>query len=150
MGCVSGWNKATNRSKVRWGGRIIRSVTIGAFDGTGNWSVAPSRFACGRWIRRLHGRWNPFWTRPPLRSKWKPYSHLNPGLSMPIKEKKKPVIWRPRLSWPEALRKVRAWLEPYLKLQLYWQAGSKDPPPVPLQALLDRLGKGQPICLYSR
>ena len=66
------------------------------------------------------------------------------------REEKKPGIWCPRLSWPEALRKVRAWLEPYLKLRLYWQAGSKDPPPAALQALLDRLGKGQPIYLYCR
>jgi len=63
---------------------------------------------------------------------------------------KKTMRWRPRLRWPQALRKVRAWLEPYLKLRLYWQAGSKDPPPAPLQALLDRLEKGQPIYLYCR
>jgi hypothetical protein len=46
---------------------------------------------------------------------------------------------RPLLSWPRALRKVRAWLEPWILLQRYWHAWSTLPPPLPLQQLLDAL-----------
>ncbi len=57
---------------------------------------------------------------------------------------------RPKLSWPQALRKVRAWLEPYLMLTRYWQAWSLKPPPRQLQRLLDWLFQGRPLYLYVR
>ncbi|MDQ3399207.1 MAG: hypothetical protein M3511_15875, partial [Deinococcota bacterium] len=57
---------------------------------------------------------------------------------------------RPKLSWPQALRRVRAWLEPYLMLTRYWQAWSTLPPPRQLQRLLDWLFQGKPIYLYVR
>ncbi len=41
------------------------------------------------------------------------------------------------VTWPQALRRVRAWLEPYLLLRRYWQAWSVKPPPQRLQRLLD-------------
>lgn len=55
---------------------------------------------------------------------------------------------RPRLSWPAALRAVRAWLEPRIMLWRYWRAWSTRPPPRPLQLLLDRLTHGHGIRLY--
>src|SRR5215212_12208233 len=33
----------------------------------------------------------------------------------------------PDLSWPEALRRVRVWLEPYVMLMRYWRAFSDVP-----------------------
>ena len=56
---------------------------------------------------------------------------------------------RPRVSWPLALRAVRGWLEPWIMLRRYWRAWSEQPPPGPLQCLLDHLGQGQQIFLYS-
>src|SRR4028119_1624396 len=56
---------------------------------------------------------------------------------------------RPEVSWPAALRKVRAWLEPWLMLRRYWRAWSQLPPPPDLQALLASLQHGFPIYLYE-
>lgn len=67
---------------------------------------------------------------------------------LPKLEKKRDT--RPTLSWPEALRQIRAWLEPYLMLKRYWQAWSREPPPRQLQQLLDWLFEGKPIYLYTR
>jgi SRSO17 transposase len=60
-----------------------------------------------------------------------------------------PACIRPRVSWPVALRRVRAWLEPWVMLARYWRGWSVQPPPPALQALLDWLGQGQPIALYD-
>lgn len=49
-----------------------------------------------------------------------------------------------------ALRQVRAWLEPYIILVRYWQAWSVEPPPPPLQALLDWVWQGRPLHFYAR
>ena len=43
----------------------------------------------------------------------------------------------------------RAWLEPALVLWRCWRAWSHEPPPPPLQALLDWLHHGYPLCLYD-
>ncbi len=56
---------------------------------------------------------------------------------------------RPTVSWPMALRAVRAWLEPWIVLWRYWTAWSNKPPPRQLQALLDRLFLGTGIYLYA-
>jgi hypothetical protein len=48
-----------------------------------------------------------------------------------------------------ALRAVRGWLEPWIMLRRYWRAWSERPPPPLLQCLLDQLGRGQQIFLYS-
>ncbi len=54
------------------------------------------------------------------------------------------------VSWPEAVRAVRAWLEPWTLLMRWWQAWSDLPPPSALQRLLDHLWDGQPIDCYAR
>ncbi len=56
---------------------------------------------------------------------------------------------RPEVCWPVALRKVRAWLEPWLMLGRYWRAWSPLPPPPELQALLSSVQRGFPIYLYE-
>ena len=56
-------------------------------------------------------------------------------------------IW---ISWPVALRRVRAWLEPYVMLLRYWRAWSEKAPPEPLQTLLDWLWIGRPLYLYCQ
>ena len=56
---------------------------------------------------------------------------------------------RPWRCWPVALRRVRAWLEPAWVLWRCWRAWSDQPPPPPLQALLDWLRAGHPLPLYD-
>jgi len=56
---------------------------------------------------------------------------------------------RPQVSWPRALRAVRAWLEPWIMLRRYWSGWSLLPPPPAVQLLLRWLEKGQAIALYS-
>ncbi len=56
---------------------------------------------------------------------------------------------RPQVSWPLALRAVRAWLEPWIMLRRYWSGWSQQPPPPALQLLLSWLEHGHAIALYS-
>ena len=49
-----------------------------------------------------------------------------------------------------ALRRVRAWLEPYVMLMRYWRAFSDLPPPEELQALLEWVFSGKGLYLYAR
>lgn len=55
----------------------------------------------------------------------------------------------PKVSWPRALRQVRAWLEPWIMLWRYWRAWSPLPPPFALQELLESLWHGNGINLYK-
>jgi hypothetical protein len=55
---------------------------------------------------------------------------------------------RPGASWPEALRAVRGWLEPWIMLRRYWKAFSGMPPPPELRALLERVFSGGGLHLY--
>ncbi len=57
---------------------------------------------------------------------------------------------RPSASWPQALREVRGWLEPWVMLWRYWRAFSDLPPPTELRALLERVFSGRGLCLYAR
>src|SRR5215203_4146941 len=57
---------------------------------------------------------------------------------------------RHRVSWPEALRAVRAWLEPWIMLRRYWRAFSGMPTPRQLKALLDWVFSGRGLYLYVR
>jgi hypothetical protein len=51
--------------------------------------------------------------------------------------------------WPKAIRAVRAWLDPWITLQRCWRAWTNAPPPPQLQALIDAVGTGHPLDLYS-
>ena len=53
------------------------------------------------------------------------------------------------LCWPLALRRVRAWLQPFILLQRFWQAFSVDPLPLLLRHFVDSLARGNGIDLYS-
>ena len=55
---------------------------------------------------------------------------------------------RPSVSWPEALRAVRGWLEPYVMLWRYWRAYTDLPPPKALRVLLNWVFAGEGIYLY--
>jgi hypothetical protein len=54
----------------------------------------------------------------------------------------------PPLSWPQALRKIRSWLQPYAMLLRYWRAYTDLPPPEELRALLSRLFAAEGLHLY--
>jgi hypothetical protein len=53
-----------------------------------------------------------------------------------------------RLSWPVALRQVRACLTPWSMLQRCWRSWSPAPPPQQLQQLLDAVAASQALHLY--
>ncbi|MBO0781126.1 MAG: hypothetical protein J2P37_20090 [Ktedonobacteraceae bacterium] len=53
------------------------------------------------------------------------------------------------MSWPVALRMVRAWLEPWILLWRYWRAWSKQPPPLALRRLLEEVRQGHGLFLYE-
>ena len=50
------------------------------------------------------------------------------------------------LSWPKALRAVRAWLAPFHWLTRCWKDWAQPPPE--LATLLEAVGSGVPINLY--
>jgi hypothetical protein len=52
------------------------------------------------------------------------------------------------VSWPQALRRVRAWLAPWVWLQRCWRGWSTSPPPQQLQQALDWVMAGRPLYLY--
>jgi hypothetical protein len=52
------------------------------------------------------------------------------------------------LCWPETLRAVRGWLEPWIMLNRYWRAFCTKPPPPELKALLERVFSGKGLYLY--
>ena len=54
------------------------------------------------------------------------------------------------MSWPETLRAVREWLEPWVMLWRYWRAHSDLSPPKELRALLERVFSGRGLYLYVR
>lgn len=54
---------------------------------------------------------------------------------------------RPRVSGPVALRRVRAWLAPWIMRARCWRGWSAPPPPPPRPALLAGVGQGHPIAL---
>jgi hypothetical protein len=56
---------------------------------------------------------------------------------------------RPQISWPMALRAVRAWLEPWILLRRSWQGWSPLPPPPVLPLLLAWLEQGHALALSS-
>ena len=59
-----------------------------------------------------------------------------------------PAVPAAALSWPRALRAVRAWLTPWTVLQRWWTAWSTAPPPPQLQALIDSVTAGHGLNLY--
>ena len=56
----------------------------------------------------------------------------------------------PPLSWPQALRKIRSWLQPYVVLLRYWRAYTELPPPEEFEVLLGRLFSAEGLYLYAR
>ena len=57
---------------------------------------------------------------------------------------------RASVPWPEALRAVRGWLEPWVMLWRYWRAFSRTAPPPEPRALLERVFSGRGLYLYVR
>jgi hypothetical protein len=126
---------------AHWDGPITRCARTSRSGGTGSWCAARSASAGGRarstakWAR--HRWWSSKIRRTPLA---RPRSRAG--------GKKKSRMKRP-LSWPQALRKVRSWLQPYVMLLRYWRAYTDLPPPKELQRLLDRLFRAEGVYLYA-
>lgn len=64
--------------------------------------------------------------------------------------KSAPVAGSEGVTWPQALRRVRGWLGPWVSLGRWWRAWSDAPPPPEIQALLRAVGSGRPLNLYLR
>lgn len=88
---------------------------------------------------------------------WWAYGHL-PTDDEPTETKNEPPAdstgrgkrRAPLVSWPQAFRAVRGWLEPYIMLNRYWRAFSGMPPPLELRKLLERVFCGEGLYLYAR
>src|SRR5215217_1388825 len=130
MVCGCGWNRATSRSNMCWDGATTRSGATLRSAVIGRWCAAHFRFAGGLTVAYRPRRW--------------------PKRTMILAP-----IWRgggekrPRVSWPETLRLVRGWLEPYVMLWRYWRAFSGMPPPKELKALLEQVFSGTGLYLYA-
>src|SRR6266481_3970408 len=142
MGCACGLNRATNRSEGPWDGRSTKFEAIEPSGAIGNWSVVPSPFA-GTITAIAAPMMLGFQSIRVARSLSRKNRFLS-RLGEPGKKMSGQTLVRPQLSWPKALREVRAWLEPWILLQRYWRAWSTQPLPLPLQQLLDALALGVP------
>ena len=133
--------QATNTSRASSAGRTSRSAAIPLSAGTGRWSARPSASAGGR---------------PRARDAWPGRPHrapLAPNQNPPkpaVRERGKNLRPQQPLSWPKALRAVRAWLAPFRWLTRCWNTWAQAPPPSELAALLEAVGSGVPINLYLR
>src|SRR6266704_6451573 len=147
MVCASGSSRATNTSNMRWAGRSIRCEVTKPSDDIGNWSVVLSPFAgimsalaLASQQAKHPGPLSPksFQSQTFLQRQRERGEKISAGKGR-----------RPQVSWPMALRAVRAWLEPWIMLRRYWRAWSEQPPPLLLQCLLEQLGRGQQLFLYG-
>jgi len=76
--------------------------------------------------------------------------HKRSRLMKGLGEKKELAkVAQPPITWPQALRAVRAWLSPWVLLRRDFQAWSRQPPPRPLRLLLEFLCQGLPLYLYA-
>src|SRR2546430_11698213 len=145
MGCACGLNRATNRSEGPWDGRSTKFEAIEPSGGIGNWSVVPSPFA-GTITTIAAPMMLGFQNIRVARSLSKKNRFLS-RLGEPGKTMSGQTLVRPQLSWPKALREVRAWLEPWILLQRYWRARGPPAPPPPLLPFLFGRGLGGPPLL---
>jgi hypothetical protein len=138
MGCATGSSRATSRSSMNLAGPTSRSDPTGRSGGTGSWCAARSRFAGGRGSPST--RPNP---RPPNRSLPPPRGPCG-GRRPATNTSRCEVV----VSWPVTLRRVRAWLTPWVVLGRWWRAWSPAAPPFQLRLLLDAAHAGRPLHLY--
>lgn len=141
-----GLSRITNTSNTPSVGPSIRCVMTPPCGDTGSWSAALSPFAGITSVNSKRVREKRFPSR--LRQ---PRSQRLVVLRQALGRGKKisaATIRRLQVSWPRALRAVRAWLEPWIMLRRYWRAWSEQPPPGPLQGLFEAVAHGQPLFLY--
>ena len=99
-GCATGSSRATSRSKASSAGPTSRSAATGPSAATGRWCAARSRFCWQAFLADHPTRQHRPTRRPPRRPRG---GRRRPGIQA------EPAV---RLSWPVALRAVRAWLIP--------------------------------------
>src|SRR5512134_363029 len=130
---------------MHWVGQSTRCAVTWPYGATGHWCAVPSRSVGGIWGMEpwMHPDGRMMWERQPVK-RVSPRMELAGG-----KNQEGAGQPRPGVCWPAALRKVRAWLEPWLMLGRYWRAWSLSPPPPELQALLTWVQRGFPLYLYE-
>ncbi|MBO0780089.1 MAG: hypothetical protein J2P37_14795 [Ktedonobacteraceae bacterium] len=115
--------------------------------GIGSWSAAPSASVGITLVRLVVGQRKPLLSHRRQEFFWRQMVPEKTG------ERGKKIRQgngqRFQMSWPRALRAVRSWLEPWILLRRYWRAWSEQPPPGPLQGLVEALAHGQHLFLYS-
>ncbi len=149
MGCATGWSRATSRSRVSSAGPTSRSEATGRSAGIGPWCAAPS-VSAGMPARPSQApRRRPHRLRP-RRPGRRPAAARRPRggpSNVSIQTGSLPRAGG-GVSWPQALRRVRGWLAPWVWLQRCWRGWSTSPPPRQLQQALEGVGAEDPIYLY--
>jgi DDE superfamily endonuclease len=133
------------KDELGWG--TSRSEVTGRSGGTGRWCAARSASA-GTPARPKRWRTPAARARRPWRRRRPPSRRPRGG---PCNVSIQTATTAPAgigVSWPQALRRVRAWLAPWVWLQRCWRGWSTSPPPPPLQQALDWVMAGRPIYLY--
>jgi hypothetical protein len=132
------------KDELGWG--TSRSAVTGRSAGTGRWCAARSAAAGTpatlRRCKPVHHRC----LRPPRRRPTRPPRGGPSNVS--IQTATTAPAAGIGVSWPQALRRVRARLAPWVWRQRCWRGWSTSPPPPPLQQALDWVRAGQPIYLY--
>ncbi|MFJ2378900.1 transposase [Streptomyces sp. NPDC087769] len=133
----TGSSRTTSRSRTNSGGPTSRPAPTPPSAATRRWSPAHSR-SVGTPGSVRHPRF-----RPAQHQRSRPKNRAGPrgGPTRPHQPH--------TASWPKAIRAVRAWLDPWTSLQRCWRAWSNAPPPPELQALINAVGAGHPLDLYS-
>ena len=72
----------------------------------------------------------------------------DPTISGPSEDSHRSADAKHLLTWSAALRRVRAYLEPFVWVWRVWQAFTTAPPPMTLLAFLRYVGQGHPLSLY--
>ena len=135
MASATGSSRPTSRSRTSSAGPVSKSAPIPPYTGIKHSSTARSASA---------GMPTSTRTRPRIRRS-PPHRYYEPRVRRGGSQN--PVPAR-TVSWPRALRQVRAWLTPSVTLQRWWQAWTNAPPPPQLQALIDAVTAGQGLHLY--
>src|SRR5262245_6569274 len=128
-----------------WVGQSTKCAVTWPYGAIGHWCGVHSRSVGGTW-----GMAPWLYQHASMTCKRQPGKAVSPRRALSGgKNQAGAGLQRPDLCWPAALRKVRAWLEPWLMLRRYWRAWSPSPPPPELQALLTWVQRGFPLYLYE-
>ena len=127
-----------NRNSAGPTASCVRSRPLCA---TGSWCCWRSPSVC--WLGPCRGQARTWPTLP-----YPPVTRCQPPPRLPPTRRlgeKYATASAGRVVWNGTLRRVRAWLCPWARLQLYWQRWSSGAPPPELAALLAHVASARPL-----